>query len=99
MTSEPIAEVIKRYREIKQLGYEAVLVDAFTLADAYLRELDETPITPEGLAVDGWMRDGSFFHHGKLLIGCTCGTWFFRNIPIHTIGEVRTLVRVFGSPS
>ena len=101
MTTEPIADVIKRYRENRRIAYLYCHdLDAFTLADAFIREHDETPITPEGLVADGWRMGNStldFTCGNNIWASRVSGEWYMRGNEVHTIGQVRSLVRVFGA--
>ena len=97
--TEPIAAVIKRYREKRHTNESDFAIDdAYTLADAYLRELDDTPITPEGLVKDGGKNTiKTWWSIGNLAIYKESNGWYFRGEKITTIGQVRSLVRVFGT--
>lgn len=99
--TEPIAAVIKRYREKRHTNESDFAIDdAYTLADAYLRELDDTPITPEGLVADGWRMGNStldFTCGNNIWASRVSGEWYMRGNEVHTIGQVRSLVRVFGA--
>ena len=100
MTTEPLAAVIKRYRERrKKFDPLSRVTDAFTISEAYLRELDQSPITPDGLIADGWRIGNStldFTIGNNIWISRVSGDWYMRGNEITTIGQVRTLLRVFG---
>ena len=98
--TEPIAAVIKRYREERhQTSDHFHEDDAFTLADAFIREHDETPITSEGLVADGWEKakgENVFYCRCEVIVKTSMDVWISYGMPVTTIGQVRTLLRVFG---
>ena len=112
MTTEPIAEVIKRYRETAdpyEYRIDSIQVrdDLFAIADYTLREHDTSPITPELLLADGWLPVGTngTYRYGSFHIQMNFGskpittliTGIGEELKVHTIGDARSLVRVFGS--
>jgi len=96
--TEPMAEVINRYRNSKHYSDCRAFTDACKIANAYLNELDPSPITPELLRMEGWTNpQTTWWKNSNVSIYNTAWGWFFRDCKITTIGQVRTLLRVFGS--
>lgn len=77
--------------------------DYISVADAYLRELDRSGISPEALKADGWERTDKDceWKNGDSYMARVTFIWFFRCLSRHVegnsvrnMGEVRTLHRL-----
>ena len=81
--------------------------DRTVLANAYARELDHTPITPEMLVADGWLNhvENRFRHPSydkQLFAVITAGNHNYRfecrnaTVFMTRMGELRTALRLMG---
>lgn len=96
MTPE-LLEAAKRMRENKYAHIDDEYIDRWKLVNFAVELLDDSQITKELLIADGWKFNGlSFFMAGILICGNDAKGWYVRGIQVTTIGQVRTLLRVFG---
>ena len=111
MNLNEAAEIVKFFPPVRSRGLSVEQCEALTLvANTMLTELDPTPITEEWLLAEGFTRNkhpigrDDFTNNYFWLSRCD-GSWLFDVLDkrveltayyIATIGQLRTLVRVFG---